>query len=274
MGLHRDIRLLVWGIGTCWILGLGNLNAQSNCEYNPDVNCDGVIGTMDLLSLLTLFSEQSAVSDAPCAGDSVLHWDGHDYGLLEVANQCWFSENLRSTHYRNGEEISGPLSDAFWGAVESGAWAIYGEGESNIYDGSDDEALNLNLYGRLYNWWAIVDERGLCPFGWHVPSEVDWDQLSLTFGGDLESGMALKASPDDDPPWTGDNASGFSALPGGKRDDDLGHFSHGTTHAHFWTSNGSGSIYGWSRLLYTNFGNMSASSEPKNEGLSVRCVKN
>lgn len=249
-------------------------SGQTSCDYNPDVNCDGVIGTTDLLSLLTLFSQQSVVTGAPCGGDSTLFWDGHSYALVEVAGECWLAENLRSTHYRNGEPIDGPLTDAFWGATESGAWAVYGSGESTVYDGSGDEIANLADYGRLYNWWAVVDERGLCPFGWHVPTEDDWDHLSLTFGGDLESGAALKASPDDTPAWTGTNESGFSALPAGKRDDGLGHYSHGTTHAHFWSATSSGSLYGWSRLMYTNFDNISPASEYKNEGLSVRCLKN
>ena len=256
------------------IFFLDSASGQTQCEYNPDVNCDGVIGAADLLSLLTLFSEQTSVAASPCGGDTTLFWDGYAYDLVETAGQCWLAENLRSTHYRNGEPIEGPLNDAFWGATTSGAWAIYGDGDSQIYDGSGDEVSNLADFGRLYNWWAVEDERGLCPFGWHVPSEEDWDQLSLTFGGNLESGAALKASPNDSPAWTGTNESGFSALPGGKRDDGLGHYSHGTTHAHFWSATPSGSLYGWSRLLYTNFGNISESSEPHNEGLSVRCLKN
>jgi uncharacterized protein (TIGR02145 family) len=238
------------------------------------VNCDGIIGSADLLSLLTMFSEQSVVMSAPCGGDSVLFWDGYAYDLVEVAGSCWFAENLQSTHYRNGEPIAGPLTDAFWGATTEGAWTVYGEGTSTVYSGSSDEEANLAAYGRLYNFYAVTDERGLCPYGWHVPTEDEWDYLSLTFDGDLESGAALKSSPEDDPPWTGTNVSGFSALPGGKRDDDLGHFSQGETHANFWTSNPSGTLYGKTRLLYTNFGNMSVTTEYLNEGISVRCIKN
>ena len=98
-------------------------------------------------------------------------YQGHNYATVQIGDQCWFAENLRSENYENGDVISTPEGQSEWMNVSSGAvWLYY-----------DDSSL-LETYGRLYNWNAVDDARGLCPSGWHVPSHDDWLTLEFALG--------------------------------------------------------------------------------------------
>jgi uncharacterized protein (TIGR02145 family) len=159
-----------------------------------------------------------------CGGASTVTFDGHTYALVGIGSQCWFKENLRSDNYRNGDPIPGGLSDAEWTSTTSGAQAVYGEGTSAVLQGSGDAVANLAAYGRLYNWYAVSDARGLCPTGWHVPTDGEWTELETVLGGASVAGAALKSSLVDLPPWDGTNSSGFSGLPGGIRGSNDGSY--------------------------------------------------
>ena len=127
--------------------------------------------------------------------------DGYSYNVVQIGCQCWFSENLRTTFYGNGDAIPAGLTDGQWTTTNSGATAVYGEGSSTCYNYSPDidacdEAQSLEEYGRLYNWYAVDDARGLCPSGWHVPTDGEWTDLenyitSQGFSG--TEGTALKS---------------------------------------------------------------------------------
>ena len=97
---------------------------------------------------------------------------------MQAGGQCWFAENLVAVEYANGEEIPSTLTDSQWNHANQGATTIYGEDAGcNDYAhdiDSCDPQVALEEYGRLYNWYAVDDERGLCPAGWHVPSESEW----------------------------------------------------------------------------------------------------
>ena len=84
----------------------------------------------------------------------------------------------RTEHYANGDAIPGELSDGEWSSTTSGAMTVFGEGTSTVSSGSDDEVSNLADYGRLYNWYAVDDARGLCPSGWHVPTDEEYTTLN------------------------------------------------------------------------------------------------
>jgi uncharacterized protein (TIGR02145 family) len=215
---------------------------------------------------------------AQCGGASTVTFDGHTYALVAIGTQCWFAENLRSDTYRNGDAIPGNLSDAQWTSTSSGAQTVYGEGTSTVYQGSSDEVANLATYGRLYNWYAVNDSRGLCPSGYHVPSDGEWmtlemalgmtsSQVNSTGGRGTDQGTQLKTSS-----WGGTNSSGFSALPGGYRNDDGGNFSSQGYYGYWWSS----SPYGadaWYRHLYSGYSNVSRNYDGARYGFSVRCVR-
>ena len=136
-----------------------------------DSNFDGCVQLNDLLDLLGAYGDCGAEESAWQCGDP-LEYQGYDYETVQNGEQCWFAENLRNANYENGDAIPSGLSDSDW-PTDSGAAAVYGEGESDCLSFSPDgdacdEAWSLNEYGRLYNWYAVDDARGLCPSGWHV----------------------------------------------------------------------------------------------------------
>jgi uncharacterized protein (TIGR02145 family) len=204
----------------------------------------------------------SSEAEGPCKGSTAVTFDGHTYALVGIGTQCWFKENLRSDTYRNGDAIPGCLNDSQWISTESGAQAAY-----------DNDSANLATYGRLYNWDAVNDARGLCPVGFHVPTDSDWTALENALGGLSEAGTALKSSATDSPPWDGSNTSGFSALPGGARIAYDGYFDYLGANGYWWSSSPSGS-YDWPRYLFSGDSSVSrASSYNGRSGFSVRCVR-
>ena len=221
-----------------------------------------------------------------CGGVSTVTYDGYTYDLVAIGDQCWFAENLRSEHYANGDAIPGDLSDGEWeNAVDTnlGAQAVYGEGTSVVYSGSDDEVMNLANYGRLYNWYAVDDSRGLCPSGWHVPTDGEYMTLEMslgmseseangTGGRGTDQGTQMKSSASDSPAWNGTNTSGFSGLAGGYRFSG-GDFHYGGNYGYFWSASAYG-IYAWYRKL--NGGNTEVNRDTnssRRDGFSVRCVR-
>ena len=177
----------------------------------------------------------------PCNGMNEINFLDFTYELIEIGNQCWFKENLRNESYSNGDAIPGNASDAQWSNTTMGA--------QSIYQNSD---FHLNAYGRLYNWHAVNDARGLCPSGWHIPSDEDWIELEIEFGmsetevyyislrGVEENiGLNMKATNVEFPYWNGMNTKLFSALPGGRRGIDGSYNSSNTDNfdnAYYWSS--------------------------------------
>ena len=128
------------------------------------------------------YNAAATVDDGSCATSTCVsvEMDGHTYDVVEIGDQCWFAENLRTTVYSNGNLILNGLDGGDWLAITVGATAVYGDA---IIDGCQsyspdidacDEAQSLAAYGRLYNWHAVDDARGLCPAGWHVPTDWEW----------------------------------------------------------------------------------------------------
>ena len=206
-----------------------------------------------------------------CGGASTVTFDGYTYDLVAIGDQCWFAENLRNEHYANGEAIPGDLSDGDWSSTTSGAMTVYGEGTSTVYSGSDDEVSNLADYGRLYNWYAVDDARGLCPSGWHVPTDQEYTTLIDGLGGTSVAGGKMKSSPEDSPSWDGTNTSGFSGLAGGYR-NNLGGFSSEGNNGYFWSASAYGS-FAWFRLLSGGSSEVSRFNNYQRYGFSVRCVR-
>jgi uncharacterized protein (TIGR02145 family) len=212
---------------------------------------------------------------AQCGGQSTVTFDGHTYNLVGIGEQCWFKENLRSDNYRNGDPIPGDLTSAVWSSTSSGAQAIYA-----------NDPANLNYYGRLYNWYAVIDERGLCPQGFHVPSDEEWLTIELELGMEstelnswdwrgTEQGTMLKSSNSDSPPWNGTNSSGLGVLPGGGR-IYWGQFGYGYIgvlgdYGYYWTTS-LNPPYAIFRTFRSDEARIHRSYTPLEDGFSVRCV--
>ena len=218
-----------------------------------------------------------------CGGASTVDFDGHTYDLVAIGDQCWFAENLRTEHYANGDAIPGNLSDSEWTSTSSGAQAVYGQ-VSGYCEGNCDEVANLATYGRLYNWYAVDDARGLCPSGWHVPTDGEWmtlemelgmssSQANSTGGRGTDQGAQMKSSSSDTPSWDGTNVSGFSALPGGLRNGSNGYFYNVGSNGYWWSASPSGASSAWSRSLYSVYDYVLRFSNGTRRGFSVRCVR-
>jgi uncharacterized protein (TIGR02145 family) len=162
--------------GTIWDEDLGGC-VPSN---SADLNLDGCVGMSDLLNLLSAFgtcANEGENTEEWACGDP-LEYQGYEYETVQIGEQCWFAENLRSQSYQNGDVIPANLPDSVWASTTEGAVAVYGEGESSVLSGSGDEEQNLVQFGRMYNSFACVDERNLCPLGWHVPFSSDFNDLT------------------------------------------------------------------------------------------------
>jgi uncharacterized protein (TIGR02145 family) len=183
---------------------------------------------------------------------------------IVIGTQQWMSKNLDVAFYRNGDPIPQVSDPTAWAALTTGAWCYY-----------NNDPLQGNKYGKLYNWYAVNDSRGLAPQGWHIPSDAEWTTLTTTLGGSSVAGGKMKESGTFN--WTApntgaDNSSGFAGLPGGYRNDD-GTFSNFGYSGYWWSSTESVSPTAWYRtLLYIN-GSLLRSSTNKRLGFSVRCLR-
>lgn len=186
------------------------------------------------------------------------------YPSVTICSQKWMDKNLDVTTYRNGDTISYVTDPAAWAALITGAWCYY----------NNDPSTNAT-YGKLYNWYAVNDTRGLAPAGWHVPSDAEWTTLVTCLGGSSVAGGKMKvtgtttwASPN-----TGaTNTSGWAGLPGGYRTND-GTFYNVGSNGYWWSSTEANTALAWYRNLYYDFGNITRFSYDKQVGFSVRCLR-
>jgi uncharacterized protein (TIGR02145 family) len=192
-------------------------------------------------------------------------YNGYTYSSVVLGNgQEWMSENLRTNNYRNGDPIPTGLDNATWSSTTSGAYAIYNN--ENAYD---------DIYGKLYNWYAVTDLRSLCPIGWHVPTDGEWTTLMDYLGGDEVAGGKMKTTTGWQSPNTGaTNESGFSGLPGGYR-YDIGIFNDVGVgyYGYWWSSSQSSASNAWNRDLAYNGGVADRGVAGRRAGLSVRCLR-
>jgi uncharacterized protein (TIGR02145 family) len=189
--------------------------------------------------------------------------DGNIYDTVAIGTQVWMKQNLKVSKYRNGNTILTNLSNSSWQGATSGAYAIY-----------NNTAANDSMYGKLYNWYAVADSRGLCPTGWHVPSDAEWTTLENYLGGSSVAGGKMKAvSPLWLSPNTGAiNTSGFTGLPGGYRFNS-GTYNNVGLSGYWWSSTQFSTPNAWYRYLYYNYGGVSRFDSAKSYGFSVRCVR-
>ncbi|MDA8695348.1 fibrobacter succinogenes major paralogous domain-containing protein [Flavobacteriales bacterium] len=225
---------------------------------------------MRLSIFLTLF----VVALCGC-GDTPPTIDGRTYKTVKIGDQEWFSENLKTTVYANGEEIPYSRTDESWTTQEMGMRCSY----------DHDEARSAQ-YGQLYNWYAVNDKRGLCPTGWRAPSDEDWQDLEVFLGmsradvslkgkrgsGELGIGTKLKAKSGWENDGNGKDDYGFSALPGGNRYDYNGSFTSAGFYGYWWSSSPSGGN-AWRRNLNNDYPGVNRFSNSPRLGFSVRCLR-
>ncbi|MCE3294836.1 MAG: hypothetical protein K0R65_550 [Crocinitomicaceae bacterium] len=198
--------------------------------------------------------------------------DGHIYKTIQIGNQRWMAENLRTSRYANGDEIPVYVENADWGSQTGGAGISY-----------NNQPQQDCSYGRLYNWYTTTDTRNVCPAGWHVPDSNDWRNLTIHLdpaadltNGNNNAGIKLKTA--NNAYWTEfpenpTNSSGFSAVTAPARLEG-GPYSLPTDAAYYWSSDERTNDRGYQVVL--NAGSTSLHvpyAFPKTNGLSVRCIQ-
>ncbi len=211
----------------------------------------------------------------------VVDADGNVYKTAKLGDQEWTLENLRTTTYH--DEAGSPIQAIGHDAASTAAWSLANYGAYCIYDttGSNYPLFDVEKFGHLYNWYAVNDNRGLCPTGWRVPSKNDFDYLASIFGGSDVAGGKMKSLGTFDsqtgywhPPNEGaTNESGFSGHPGGNR-TMTGLFITLSINGHWWTTTQVNASEARSFLLVDDLAGLYSSPEDKKRGASVRCVKN
>ena len=231
--------------------------AQSSAPYNPDGNGDGMITVIDLQYFLSTYglAFEATLTEWSC-GEAITY-SGVGYSTVQIGDQCWFAENLRTTTYLNGDAIPRNLSNGDWSSTTSGAMAFYIDGPA---------------YGGLYNWYAVDDVRGICPSGWHVPTDGEWTVMTNFLGGEIVAGGQMKATYGWGGGGNGTNSSGFSGLPGGYRYFD-GYFNGAENSAGFWWSSSPNGSDAWDRYLDNYSEYVSRGYVNLRFGFSVRCVR-
>lgn len=226
------------------------------------------------------------ISQHSCGADSVHNssltygsmtdQSGNVYKTIVIGSQEWMAENLKTSHYRNGDLIPVVTDANVWVSLTTGATCWY----------NNDSATFDCPYGKLYNWYTVADARNVCPIGWHVPDEYDWNRLvkyldpaadticggcfqSTIAGGDMKSsGFQYWLSPN----AGATNQSGFSGLPSGGRDTNGSFFSL-LASGNWWSVTPTATATAWNRHLYEYISFIGRDNNRKYLGFSVRCIK-
>lgn len=222
---------------------------------------------------------EDTIGDFPSAG-TLKDADGNKYNTVKIGNQVWTVENLKTTKYNDGTQMTNVTDDTQWQSIKTGAYCNYDNLESNAA-----------TYGRLYNWYAVNSDK-LAPDGWHIPTDDDWNILrdylianGYNYDGtkdedkiakslcsksnwELSSKVGTPGSIPED-----NNSTGFSALPGGCR-KSVGTFSYIGANGFWWCSNEVNSSDAWFMTIFNDFEDIDIFGDyNKGYGLSIRLVK-
>lgn len=238
-----------------------------NVGYSVDIN--GVIGIYDDQSeLLPGYAE-----DISLLSGTVTDIDGNVYMTIIIGDKEWMAENLKVTHYRNGESIPFITDGDVWSQTYTPAYCVY-----------DNNEANADIYGYLYNWHAVDDVRGLAPVGWHVATDAELTELEMALADGQNNNIGSKLAGredlwndgelDSDPEF---GTSGFNLLPGGYRSwwYPTGNFSGLNERAYIWSSSVHWGYDGesWDRNLYYGDTSVDRQWDYQENGYSVRCVR-
>lgn len=196
---------------------------------------------------------------------TVYDLDGNPYSSVTIGTQTWLTENLMTTKYANGENIPNILNNDDWQNATSGAWCHF----ENVADFEIP-------YGKLYNWFTVTDSRNVCPAGWHVPTDAEWQTLITFLGGSDLAGNKLKEA--GRAHWSSSNdfatnSSGFTALPGGAQSALPGFSYPIQSLGMFWSVTPVDGENAYGYYLFDAYQSINKQEYIKQTGLTVRCVK-
>ena len=217
--------------------------------------------------LVSLFCFSCTVlAQFPSQGSGVFDVEDNFYRTINLENgQEWMAENLKTKLFSNGDSIESLILNNEWQVANTAAFSTYNE------SGTISET-----YGNLYNWFVTIDERNICPTGWHIPTDNEWTDYSDLLGGNGVAGGKMKI--EDTLFWKAPNVGAtneslFSGLPAGCRYDG-GNFANIEKYAYWWTSTQLDTQFGWYRSTNYLSDNLVKNYANKQAGYSIRCVKN
>lgn len=196
--------------------------------------------------------------------DTTVKEESPEFKTADIDGKTWMAENLNVSVFRNGDSIPQAKSISEWvdaGKQEKPIWCYY-----------EDKSENGIKYGKLYNWYAVNDSRGLAPAGWRIPSADDFKSLNKLLGGEKKAAIALKSNTGWEPGAEGNNASGFAGLPAGTRNFN-GSFANGGTHGYWWSISDQKDFNAWHLSVNNKNSIAKVYTSLKSAGFSVRCIK-
>jgi uncharacterized protein (TIGR02145 family) len=271
------------GDGNCRIVFSRNEDNPANTKALKDINSFGFNLGDELKFIGYTALGQSVIADSPsgnksyefqfamnipCLGTPTLTYEGQTYSTVQIGNQCWFKENLNVGTMINedNEQTNNNLKEKY------------------CYD---NDQVNCATYGGLYQWDEMMQytlqqgSQGICPEGWHLPANAEWTVFTDFLGGASIAGGKMKATGTIEagtglwyaPNTSATNESGFTALPGGLRDEEGGGFGYKGSYALFWSSTESGNDNAWFWGLLYDYTIISTNEDYEERGFSCRCVK-
>ena len=195
---------------------------------------------------------------------TVVDYDGNVYDTVNIGTQVWMKQNLKVTHYNDGVPIPNVQDSVTWGNLTTGARCYY-----------NNDSVSWNpVYGALYNGFAANDTRNVCPAGWHVSTDMEWQAAEAYLGPDEAGGKMKEAGTVHwiSPNYGATNSSGFTGLPGGMR-DPVNSFNAVGQNGMWWTSTPFDQTWTWTTYLWTMNTGVDHNPAPKYLGLSIRCVQ-
>ncbi len=250
---------------------------QSFPETEPDIlNWKGQLERIDCKKLSGIYTKQGnmkriilllagfAFLTIKNQAQTVIDYDGNVYDTVIIGSQVWMKQNLKVVHYNNGIPIPNVPNSTAWANLTTGARCYY----------NNDSVANDSVYGPLYNWYSAHDPN-ICPAGWHISTNAEWQTAETYLGGVFIAGGKMKEA--DTLHWfspnTGaNNSSGFTGLPGGFR-DPASDFQYIGENGLWWTTTVYTTSTAWSTYLWYLFTGVDHNPTPKKYGLSLRCVK-
>jgi clan AA aspartic protease (TIGR02281 family) len=227
-----------------------------------------IIGGSNTTATTTNHAEKpvSTTTTAPSYSNAgtVSDIDGQVYKTVKIGNQVWMAENLNVERFRNGDLIPHAKTEEEWkkaGENKQPAWCYY-----------DNDPANGKKYGKLYNWYAVNDPRGLAPKGWHIPGDEEWTTLIDYLGGESRAGAKMKSTSGWAENGNGNNKGGFSGLPGGLR-FSTGVFNYFNKNGYWWSSSEYYRYNAWNRNLNYFNNDINRNYNDLEKGLSVRCLR-
>jgi len=258
---------------------IGPLIQYSTAPALPLASTNGITGTWLPSAISTSIAGTVRYTFTPNAGQctsvvtmdilttplTVTDIDGNVYNTVTIGTQVWMVENLKTTRYRNGDAIPNVTDATAWTTLTTGAYCSY----------NNNAATYKATYGGLYNWYTVSDSRIIAPVGWHVPTDSEWTTLTTFIGGESIAGGKLKETGTTN--WASSNSVatnefGFTAVPGGSRLDD-GLFYDIGSFGYWWSSTEYSTTSSWYRNMGYNNSNVNKVIHRKQNGFSVRCLR-